>query len=50
MQKAFSSDSAVADWKKTFADGIFNKDQYLDISVQFSRSLKLTVKRKKERK
>lgn len=50
LQKAFSSDSAVADWKKTFADGIFNKDQYLDISVQFSRSLKLTVKEKERKK
>lgn len=44
LQKAFSSDSATADWKKTVADGTSNKDQYLE----YIENSKLNSKKKRK--
>lgn len=46
LQKAFSSDSATGDWKKTFADGTSNKDQYLE----YIKNSKLNSKKKIKQK
>lgn len=44
LQKAFSSDSATADWKKTVADATSNKDQY----PEYIENSKLNSKKKIE--
>ena len=50
LQKAFSSDSAIADWKKTSADGISNKDQYLEYIENSKLNSKKKKKEEEERK